>query len=74
MCICVNCRHINQCKIYTFIEKQHYSNNTEYKKSKFAPTNTLIQVNINQKLNNTTIDWDLIECLSFVEKPGYWVN
>nr|YP_009332738.1 hypothetical chloroplast RF34 [Membranoptera weeksiae]YP_009332956.1 hypothetical chloroplast RF34 [Membranoptera tenuis]AHZ94750.1 hypothetical chloroplast RF34 [Membranoptera weeksiae]AKL79212.1 hypothetical chloroplast RF34 [Membranoptera tenuis] len=74
MCICVNCRHINECKTYIFIEKQHKNINLKDKNIIFIPKNTLIQINIHKKINYTVIDWDLIECLSFVEKPGSWLN
>nr|YP_009295353.1 hypothetical chloroplast RF34 [Dasya binghamiae]AOH77365.1 hypothetical chloroplast RF34 [Dasya binghamiae] len=72
MCICVNCRHMNQCQTYIFIEKQHKNINLKYKYINFMPIHTLIQINIQKKMNYTSIDWDLIECLSFVEKPGLW--
>nr|YP_009326736.1 hypothetical chloroplast RF34 [Membranoptera platyphylla]AMJ16993.1 hypothetical chloroplast RF34 [Membranoptera platyphylla] len=77
MCICVNCRHIKKCKTYIFIETQHGNTNLKDKKNTniiFIPKNTLIQINIQKKINYTIIDWDLIECLSFVEKPGSWLN
>lgn len=40
----------------------------------FIPVNTIIDVNLTQKKNSIYIDWDLIECLSFVERPGYWLQ
>lgn len=73
MCICVNCRHFDNCTTYKFITKQHNGllklNNTM-----FHPTNTIINANINKKHGQVFIDWDLIECLSFVEKPGNWLK
>jgi len=74
MCICVNCRHINECKIYKFIEKQHNVKKKLINKINFLPPEILIEVNINKKLTDTIIDWDLIECSSFVEKPGSWIK
>nr|YP_009391825.1 hypothetical protein [Acrosorium ciliolatum]ARW59969.1 hypothetical protein [Acrosorium ciliolatum] len=72
MCICVNCRHISKCQTYFFIEQQH-----KFDKKKncitFIPNNNLIQINIKNNVNNIIFDWDLIECLSFVEKPGSWL-
>lgn len=73
MCICVNCRHIYQCQTYIFIEEQH---NIKIKKTHdqvFLPNNNLIEINIKKNTNSTILDWDLIECLSFVEKPGSWL-
>lgn len=76
MCICINCKHLCNCQTYNFIEKQHKTN---LKKNKydiylnnFIPLNTLIQVNLKRTLNEYILDWDLIECLSFAEKPGSW--
>nr|YP_010951503.1 Ycf34 [Laurencia catarinensis]WMP12442.1 Ycf34 [Laurencia catarinensis] len=73
MCICINCRHLDKCSTYQFIKKQHnkliVSQNIP-----FNPISTIIDVNVNKKNTLTIIDWDLIECLSFVEKPGSWSN
>nr|YP_010203977.1 hypothetical protein LK038_pgp204 [Ahnfeltia fastigiata]UAT97683.1 hypothetical protein Ahn.fas.Ore.pt_006 [Ahnfeltia fastigiata] len=71
MCICINCRHVHSCSIYKIIKKQH-KHQTENGNSVFTPKNTLITVNINSSCNE--IDWDLIECLSFTEKPGSWLS
>nr|YP_009391615.1 hypothetical protein [Laurenciella marilzae]ARW59759.1 hypothetical protein [Laurenciella marilzae] len=73
MCICINCRHIHNCNTYYFIKKQHNKSLIDEKMS-FNPTSTIINVNINKKKQLVFIDWDLIECLSFVEKPGNWIN
>nr|YP_009391413.1 hypothetical protein [Platysiphonia delicata]ARW59557.1 hypothetical protein [Platysiphonia delicata] len=72
MCICVNCFHIENCKVYLFIEKRHININKVSRKIEFNPTNTLINANIYKNLNNTSVDWDLVECLSFSEKPNVW--
>lgn len=73
MCICVNCRHISKCQRYLFIEKQHRNNTENYDKI-FVPANNLIQINILNQVNHCTFDWDLVECLSFLERPGAWLN
>nr|QCI07841.1 hypothetical protein [Pleonosporium borreri] len=76
MCICINCRHINNCKTYKFIKQKH---NLTIKNSsnhyKFIPKENIIQINIkiNKKVNKVILDWDLVECLSFTEKPGSWL-
>nr|YP_009398425.1 hypothetical protein [Lophocladia kuetzingii]ARW67611.1 hypothetical protein [Lophocladia kuetzingii] len=74
MCICINCRHIHKCKMYAFIEEQHNNKNRPLQSILFSPNFTIINVNINKKDNILSLDWDLIECLSFIEKPGYWIN
>nr|ARW60576.1 hypothetical protein [Polysiphonia sp.] len=73
MCICINCRHIHQCKTYEFIEQQHEYHRNKQKTSYFIPAQTLILVNINKKYEQIFLDWDLKECSSFVEEPGYWL-
>nr|ARW68674.1 hypothetical protein [Palisada sp.] len=73
MCICINCRHIHNCTTYQFIEKQH-NILVIHKKMSFNPVSTILNVNINKKNGLVFIDWDLIECLSFTEKPGNWLN
>nr|YP_009397203.1 hypothetical protein [Thuretia quercifolia]ARW66389.1 hypothetical protein [Thuretia quercifolia] len=72
MCICVNCRHIDKCQVYKFIEEQHKTKNKKINLD-FIPINTLIQINVSLNMNSNFIDWDLKECLSFVEKPGSWI-
>nr|QCI04873.1 hypothetical protein [Bornetia secundiflora] len=76
MCICVNCRHIHYCATYKFIEKQHQIDiNNHIIYNQFIPSQNTIQINIKtkQKSSHTILDWDLIECLSFMEKPGTWL-
>ena len=50
MCICINCKHIRQCKTYKFIENQHYNENIikRHRRIDFIPINTVIVVNINK--------------------------
>ena len=75
MCICINCRHIHNCITYKFISTQHQHKSQENKDHPgFFPTDTIISVNLGRKKNLIYTDWDLIECLSFIEKPGYWLN
>lgn len=74
MCICVNCRHVSSCETYYFISIQH-NQIKETNTIKFKPSRTLIKVNISNHLGkDIKIDWDLIECTSFVEYPGKWLK
>ncbi len=76
MCICINCRHINHCTTYKFITKQHNLITKDLSNdAKFIPKENVIQINIktNKKVHKMILDWDLIECLSFAEKPGSWL-
>ena len=73
MCICINCKYIVSCDTYKSIEKQHgYVKSVN--KNAFIPQNTIIDVNLSNNKKYNEIDWDIVECLSFVEKPGYWLN
>lgn len=75
MCICINCRHMNNCSTYLFIQKQHQiDTNKVLKKTLFFPHTNITQVNIKLKKYTTQIDWDLTECLSFIESPNSWSN
>nr|ARW60172.1 hypothetical protein [Laurencieae sp.] len=75
MCICINCRHIHNCITYKFIEKQHNKNKVlRNNNNSFIPINTTININVNKNNEEILIDWDLVECLSFVEKPGNWLS
>nr|YP_009396780.1 hypothetical protein [Ophidocladus simpliciusculus]ARW65966.1 hypothetical protein [Ophidocladus simpliciusculus] len=73
MCICINCRHIHYCQTYLFIEKQHKINQVKVNKSLFMPIYTIVNIKFNKQYKKISLDWDLIECLSFVEKPGHWL-
>nr|QCI08882.1 hypothetical protein [Wrangelia sp.] len=77
MCICINCIQINRCKVYLFIQQQNKNQIINNIHSSFIPHNTLININMKTlKSQNTSlslIDWDLVECSSFVEKPGLWL-
>nr|QCI05063.1 hypothetical protein [Callithamnion tetricum] len=75
MCICVNCRHIYQCNTYLFIQKQHKKKIVQsLKKYNFTPQDTIIKINIIKNVDQMKFDWDLIECLSFIEQPGKWLD
>ena len=71
MCICINCKHIFICETYQNIEKQH-TNKQLNGSITFIPQHTIIDANLNNNRRYNEIDWDVVECLSFVEKPGYW--
>ena len=72
MCICINCRHVHNCTTYKIIQKQHRQS-TYQSKIMFVPGDTLIDINISQSMNSIKLDWDLVECSSFVEQPGKWL-
>jgi len=72
MCICLNCQYLNVCKQYNFIEKNHCEPNIN-KNPIFLPSQTIININFFYIDEFIQIEWDVVECLSFKEKPGKWV-
>lgn len=73
MCICLNCKYINVCKQYFFIEKNHKEENININ-AIFNPTYSIININFYTKSNKLFIEWDMLECLSFKEKPANWIS
>ena len=76
MCICINCRHMNNCKTYAFIQKKHNIVNYNLLKYEvFIPEINIMNINanMNDTFDDFTVEWDLIECSSFIEKPGCWL-
>nr|NP_053839.1 ORF34 [Porphyra purpurea]P51229.1 RecName: Full=Uncharacterized protein ycf34 [Porphyra purpurea]AAC08115.1 hypothetical chloroplast ORF 34 [Porphyra purpurea] len=71
MCICINCNHIAECSTYHLIESRHKQVHINENPS-FMPEFPVIHVNISSNSRINQIDWDLVECLSFVEKPNSW--
>nr|QUE29372.1 Ycf34 [Erythrotrichia longistipitata] len=72
MCICINCYHVINCSTYYSIEKQHKKQQFDYHPSYVAQL-PIIKVNITKNNTETELDWDVIECVSFVESPGKWL-
>lgn len=72
MCICLNCSYLNICKQYFFVEKNHKELNIN-KNAKFLPSQSIINIIMFQTQKTLEIEFDIIECLSFKEKPGKWI-
>jgi hypothetical protein len=74
MCICLNCNYLNVCQQYFLIEKNHNEVNIN-SNPRFIPTQSIININLFlSKKNDIDLEWDIVECLSFKEKPGKWIN
>nr|YP_009313474.1 Hypothetical protein ycf34 [Galaxaura rugosa]SCW21728.1 Hypothetical protein ycf34 [Galaxaura rugosa] len=73
MCICINCLYVHKCSTYKYIQQQHQGN-TNIVPPEFYPINTIINVNLYNNNIPLQLDWDIIECMSFIDKPGYWKN
>lgn len=72
MCICINCKYVKDCSMYNLIEKQHHQT-VLLSKTIFIPYSSIININI-INTNPTKLDWDLVECISFIESPGKWLH
>nr|QUE29976.1 Ycf34 [Erythrocladia irregularis] len=72
MCICINCYHVNNCSTYYSIEKQHKKSHLNIDPF-FVPQSPVVNVNIINQHLDIALDWDVVECLSFVEAPGKWI-
>lgn len=72
MCICINCKFVEKCSIYHLIEEQHQQKTINLN-CRFVPYSSIISVNILSD-SSFELDWDLIECLSFIEEPGQWLQ
>lgn len=71
MCICINCNHISKCNVYYLIESQHEQPHLS-ENPLFIPKCPVIHINISSNGSYNQTDWDLVECLSYVEKPNSW--
>nr|YP_010337878.1 hypothetical protein MW591_pgp152 [Timspurckia oligopyrenoides]UNJ17463.1 hypothetical protein [Timspurckia oligopyrenoides] len=74
MCVCINCLYINSCSIYHIIEKNHKQHSKRVKPLTFHPVEPILNINLYLHSNDINIDWDLVECLSFIESPGVWLD
>nr|YP_010337768.1 hypothetical protein MW427_pgp073 [Sahlingia subintegra]UNJ17353.1 hypothetical protein [Sahlingia subintegra] len=72
MCICINCYHVTNCSTYYSVEKQHQKKKLNINPD-FIPQSPIIKVNVLNNNCTTMLDWDVIECGSFVEEPGKWL-
>nr|YP_010338069.1 hypothetical protein MW556_pgp153 [Erythrolobus coxiae]UNJ17654.1 hypothetical protein [Erythrolobus coxiae] len=73
MCICINCIHIQACN--KILIKSNENKNVKIKKEYcFNPISPVIDVKLYNHAKLIKIEWDLVECLSFVELPGQWLK
>ena len=73
MCICINCMYVNNCVTYQKIMKQHCSNIIK-QEVQFNPYHPIICVNVYYNNEAMEVDWDIVECLSFLDSPGRWIK
>ena len=73
MCICLNCNYINICKQYFLIEQSHNEPNIN-ETAKFLPLQSITNINFVIQKKTLEVEFDVVECLSFKEKPGNWLQ
>nr|YP_009313882.1 Hypothetical protein ycf34 [Hommersandiophycus borowitzkae]SCW22136.1 Hypothetical protein ycf34 [Hommersandiophycus borowitzkae] len=73
MCICINCSYVHICSTYQFIKIQHNKETSETD-NLFYPSHPVIHANLTDIETYLRVDWDVVECLSFLEQPGKWVH
>mmetsp|Transcript_6166 Transcript_6166/g.14354 ORF Transcript_6166/g.14354 Transcript_6166/m.14354 type:complete len:153 (+) Transcript_6166:37-495(+) len=84
MCICVNCKWVDTCKAYHFVEEKHQqphlSLSPDFMPRDGSPT---MQAVIRKEGTDTpehlasrgiTVEYDVVECEDFVEEKGRWVK
>lgn len=75
MCICINCFYYNICPINLNLENIQTNN---YKKSQiselsFYPSFVVVNLSIFSQQLSDELEFDVIECNSFLEKPKMWI-
>ena len=73
MCVCLNCSHIFNCDIYFLIEANHSKSVNHVPIQFFASSPVIIISSFLQKIT-IQLEWDVVNCNSYNEKPGNWVN
>lgn len=75
MCICINCSYYNICSINLNLENIQTNRNKKLTtaKSKFYPDFAVVNLNIFSQQLKSELEFDVIECNSFLEKPKMWI-
>ena len=72
MCICVDCRWVDQCQAYHAVERQHGVPHLTPQPS-FVPEAPRIHVQvITLPRHQVGVEWDVRACTSFQADPGRW--
>ncbi len=72
MCICVDCRWVDQCQAYHAVERQHGAAHL-CAAPQFVPSEPKIHVQV-RELGSTEVggEWDVRACGSFQRDQGRW--
>ena len=72
MCICVDCRWVDQCQAYHAVERQHGVPHLSAHPV-FQPEQPRIHVQVLDLPDGQVgVEWDVRACGSFVAEPGRW--
>ena len=80
MCICIDCKFVDQCETYHMVEEKHEQPHLTEQPT-FSPQNPTIMVHIRKMsgeadgmLSAHGREFDVIECESFCEEKGKWIR
>ena len=72
MCICVDCRWVDQCQAYHAVERQHGVPHL-CSAPTFQPEQPRIHVQVRDLADaQVGVEWDVRACASFAADPGRW--
>jgi hypothetical protein len=72
MCICVDCRWVDQCQAYHAVERQHGVPHLSDQPS-FEPEAPTIHIAVRDLPEGAVgVEWDVRACASFAADPGRW--
>jgi len=75
MCICINCFYYNICSLNLNLETIQTNKDKKLTTAKFKkyPNFTVVNLNIFSRQLRDELEFDVIECNSFLEKPKMWI-
>jgi Hypothetical chloroplast protein Ycf34 len=72
MCICVDCRWVDQCQAYHAVERQHGVPHL-CDRPAFVPDQPRIHVQVCDLADGQVgVEWDVRACASFAQDRGRW--
>lgn len=73
MCICIHCHYVDRCTTYHAVEHQHQQPHLTATPD-FEATEPTIEVNISNRGEEISMEWDVVGCASFAEEPHKWAR
>lgn len=75
MCICINCFYYNICSLNLSLETIQINKDKKLTTAKFKkyPNFAVVNLNIFSQQLRDELEFDVIECNSFLEKPKMWI-